>query len=132
MEQSNSKIERVLELIGLKGLDGLVVFSGGTCSILAPSYLHYFCECRPMGPRNAAVLTKDGRMALLVEPSWDAQRVSGKSWIKDVRGTANFTTDLVRVMREFALGGSIGIAGSREMSEEVYASVASMGKLEPV
>src|SRR3972149_4039393 len=111
MEQSNPKMERALELMSRKGLDGLVVFSGGTCSILAPSYLHYFCECRPVGPRNAALVAKTGKVALLVEPSWDAERISRKSWIRDVRGTSNFTADLVRMMREFALSGSIGIAG---------------------
>ncbi len=131
MEQSNRKMERALELIGQKGLNGLVVFSGGTCSILAPSYLHYFCECRPMGQRNAAVLAKDGRAALLVEPSWDAERVSGKSWIRDVRGTSNFTGDLVRLMRKFGLSGPVGIAGFREVVEEVYTAAGSVAALQP-
>jgi len=131
MGQSNPKMERALELLGRKGLDGLVVFSGGTCSILAPSYLHYFCECRPMGPRNAAVLAKTGKVAVLVEPPGDAERVSGKSWIKDVRGTSKFTADLVRMMREFALSGPVGIAGSREVTEEVYAAAGSVATLQP-
>jgi Xaa-Pro dipeptidase len=131
MEQNNPKMERALGLMGQKGLDGLVVFSGGTCSILAPSYLHYFCECRPMGPRNAAVLAKTGKVALLVEPSWDAERVSSTSWIKDVRGTSNFTADLVRLMRKFALSGPVGIAGSREITEEVYAAAARVATLQP-
>jgi Xaa-Pro dipeptidase len=131
MAEKNIKLEKVLELINKKGLDGLIVYSGGTCSILAPSYLHYFCGCRPMGPRNAAVLTKSGKVALLVEPSWDAERVSGKSWINDVRGTANFTRDLVRLLRRFALTGPVGVAGFREMAEEVYVAASSVAELQP-
>ena len=49
MSDTNLKLEKSLELINKKGLDGLIVYSGGTCSILAPSYLHYFCEVQAAG-----------------------------------------------------------------------------------
>jgi Xaa-Pro dipeptidase len=131
MAQMNLKLEKSLELINKKGLAGLIVYSGGTCSILSPSYLHYFCGCRPMGTRNAALLTKTGKIALLVEPSWDAERVSARSWIKDVRGTTNFKRDLVRLLRRFGLSGPVGVAGSGEMTEEVYAAASSVAELQP-
>jgi len=132
MAEMNLKLEKSLELINSKGLNGLIVYSGGTCSILAPSYLHYFCGCRPMGPRNAALLTTTGKVALLIQPSWDAQRVSDKSWIKNVWGSANFKRDLVRLMRKFGLTGPVGLAGSAEMTEEVYAAASSVADLQPV
>lgn len=131
MAESNRKVEKVVELISKAGLEGLIVYSGGTCSILAPSYLHYFCECRPMGPRNAALVTKAGKVALLVEPSWDAERVVTKSWIKDVRGTSTFTRDLARLLRKLGLTGPVGVAGSREMTEEVHVAASAVAELQP-
>ncbi len=131
MTEKNVKLNKSLELINRKGLDGLIVYSGGTCSILAPSYLHYFCGCRPMGPRNAALVTKAGKVVLLVEPWWDAERVSAKSWIKDVRGTSDFKRDLVRLLRRFSLKGPVGVAGSAEMTEEVYAAASAVAELQP-
>jgi Xaa-Pro aminopeptidase len=130
MSDPNLKLEQSLELINKKRLDGLIVYSGGTCSILAPSYLHYFCGCRTMG-RGAVVLSKTGKVALLVEPSWDAERVSGRSWINDVRGTANFKRDLARLLRRFGLTGPVGVAGSGEMAEEIYVAVSAVAELQP-
>ncbi len=131
MSDPNLKLEKSVELINKKGLNGLIVYSGGTCSILAPSYLHYFCGCRPMGQRNAAVVTKEGKAALLIEPSWDVERVRMKSWIKDVRGSANFTRDLERLLRKFGLSGPVGVAGSAEMTEEVYTAASAVAGLAP-
>ncbi|HVN25775.1 MAG TPA: Xaa-Pro peptidase family protein [Syntrophorhabdales bacterium] len=131
MAEMNNRLTRSLELINKKGLNGLIVYSGGTCSILAPSYLHYFCGCRPMGARNAAVVTKTGKPVLLMEPSWDAERVRMKSWIKDVRGSADFTRDLVRLLRRLGLAGPVGVAGSAEMTEEVYTAASSVVELQP-
>ena len=130
MSDTNLKLEKSLDLINRKGLSGLIIYSGGTCSILAPSYLHYFCGCRSMG-RGAAVLSKTGKLALLVEPSWDAERVSARSWIKDVRGTSNFKGDLARLLRRFALTGPVGVVGSAEMTEEVYVAASVVAELQP-
>ena len=33
MAEKNPKLEKSLELINKKGLDGLIIYSGGTCSI---------------------------------------------------------------------------------------------------
>jgi len=117
------KVEKVLRLIEQKKLGGLIIFSRGTCSILMPSYLHYFAGFRPMGPRNAAVISRSGDITLLIEPEWDTARVSSKTWVKDVRGTTSFTRDLLNVMARHKLGKPIGVVGSREMAEEVYAAI---------
>lgn len=82
---NNRKHQKALDLIQERGLDGLIVYSEGTCSILGPSYLYYFSEFRPMGPHNAAVLSKGGDVVLLVAPPRDALRAANKSWIDDVR-----------------------------------------------
>ncbi len=131
MADMNPRLAGSLELIKKKGLNGLIVYSGGTCSILAPSYLHYFCGCRPMGARNAAVVTKDGKVALLIEPVWDVERVRAKSWIADVHGSGDFNRDLVKLMRKFGLTGPVGVAASAEMTEEVYAAVSTAAELQP-
>jgi Xaa-Pro aminopeptidase len=131
MSDPNLKLEKTLELINKKGLDGLIIYSGGTCSILGPSYLTYFCEARPLGPRNCAVVTKDGRVSLLVEPVWDAPRMAAKAWITDVRGTSRFTDDLLEIVKGYGVNGTMGLVGGREMSEEVYAAISGKVKLEP-
>ncbi len=129
--ETNANLAASLELIRKKGLEGLIVYSGGTCSILAPSYLHYFCGCRPMGARNAAVVTKSGQSALLIEPAWDTERVRAKSWISNVRGSTDFNRDLVRLLKKLGMSGPVGVAGSAEMSEEVYAAASSVVELQP-
>lgn len=112
-----------MRLLEQRGLDGLIVYSGGTCSILRPSYLHYFSEFKPMGPRNAAVISKTGDTALLVEPEWDEIRASTKTWIDDIRGTSDFLKDLREVMRQFKMKGPVGVVGSKEMTHEVYTGI---------
>ncbi len=123
MNGANAKLERVVELMNQKGLNGLIVYSRGVFNILSPTYLHYFSEMRPMGPRNAAVVSKSGDVALLVEPAWDSLRVSGKTWIKDVRGSSDFLKDLTGIMRKFKISGAVGVAGGKEMTQEIYAAV---------
>jgi Xaa-Pro aminopeptidase len=114
-----------------RGLDGLIVFSDGISSILRPSYLHYFSEFKPMGPRNAAILSRSGKVALLVEPPWDAHRASEKTWIRDVRGTSHFIRDLLKILEEFNLKGPVGVAGIQEMKEDVYLGIKRKIELNP-
>jgi Xaa-Pro dipeptidase len=129
MSENHSKREKTLDLLKKKTVDGLIVFSGGTCSILRPSYLHYFAGFRPLGPRNAAVVSRTGEIKLLVDPPWDAPRAKEKSWIEDVKGTADFVNDLVSAMREFGISGSVGLIGSREMTRVVYEAVAGQARI---
>jgi len=83
---ANIKLEKAVRLMNQKGLKGLIIYSRGLCNMLSPNYLQYFAEFRPMGPRNAAVVTSSGEAVLLVDPPWDSFRASSKTWIKDVRG----------------------------------------------
>jgi hypothetical protein len=53
-ESTESKKEKAVQMMTDKGLDGLIVFSRGTISILSPSYFHYFAGFRTLGPNNAA------------------------------------------------------------------------------
>lgn len=131
MAGRNFAMEKALELINKKGLDGLIVYSAGTCSILGPSYLTYFCEVRPLGPRNCAVLTRDGKVTLLVEPAWDAARMAEKGWIIDVRGTSRFSDDLLGILQGYGMVGTVGLVAGREMAEELYATLSAKVKLEP-
>ena len=123
MAKDNIKRSKALELMAQKGLNGLIIYNDGTNSILLPSYLHYFSEFKPLGPRNAAVLSKSGEVALLVDPAWDCLRASEKSWIGDVRGSSNFLGDLLGLVREFGIKGPVGLAGSGTMVQEIYAGL---------
>jgi Xaa-Pro dipeptidase len=132
MASDQTKLEKTLVLMGERGLDGLIVYSSGTCSILAPSYLHCFAEVRPLGRHNAAVVTRDGRITLLFEPGWDRARLASKTWITDLRPATDFPSDLVRILDEYGLSaGTVGLAGNREVPEEVYAAITAKVKAKP-
>lgn len=120
MAVDHVKLNKAVTLLNQKGLNGLIIYSNGAANILRPNHLHYFSGCRPLGSRNAAVVSKSGDVVLLVTPRWDSARSSSKSWIKDVRGTSTFVNDLVSTMREFHVTESVGLAGSDEMATEVY------------
>jgi Xaa-Pro dipeptidase len=123
MNGANTKLEKAVRLMNQKGLNGLIIYSRGVFNILSPSYLHYFSEVRPMGPRNAAVVSRSGDVVLLVEPPWDSLRTSAKSWIKDVRGTSDFVKDLTGIIRKLKISGPVGVVGSKEMTQEVYSGI---------
>lgn len=130
MPQENLKFERAVEAIGKKGLDGLIVYSNGTCDILGAKNLFYFAEFRPLGPHNAAVISKRGEAVLLVEPEWDAARAKRFSWIKDVRGTADFIKTMPDLMDEFKLTRKVGIVAYKEMTEAVYKCIGKKADTE--
>ena len=123
MSDGNVKLRRAVELLNQRGLDGLIIYSNGTSCILRPSYFYYFSELKPLGPRNAAILSKSGEIALLVDPPWDSIRASTKSWISDIRGSSDFHKDLTGILRGFKITGSLGLAGSGEMTEDLYADI---------
>ncbi len=130
MKGANIKLEKTVRLMNQKGLNGLIIYSKGVCNILSPSYLHYFSEFRPMGSRNAAVVAKSGEVVLLVEPAWDSFRAAAKSWIKDVQGGSDFVKDLTGIMRRLKISGPVGVAGSREMTQEVYSGIKKEADLQ--
>ncbi|MBW1996977.1 MAG: aminopeptidase P family protein [Deltaproteobacteria bacterium] len=127
----NRKLEKALDLMKQKDLASLVIFSGGTCSILRPSYLYYFSEFRPMGPRNAAVVSSAGDVQLLVEPASDATRARAKTWIEKVRGTSSFARDLVSILQKLAPMGPVGVVGGVEMTRETYLALERENNLVP-
>lgn len=129
VNKNNIKFNKALNLIRQKGLDGLIIYSGGTCSILRPSYLYYFSEFRPMGPRNAAIISKVGDVTLLVEPQWDAARAAKESWIGDVGGTSDFVKDLLDMLRRLGITGPVGVVGSKEMTQDVYTGIEKAAKI---
>ena len=133
MAVDNVKLTKAVELLNQKGLNGLIVYSNGAANILRPNFLHYFSGCKPLGSRNAAVISKSGEILLLVTPASDAARSSSRSWIKDVRGTSlsAFVNDLKKAIKELRMTGSIGLVGSGEMTTEVYDGVRKVANLVP-
>jgi Xaa-Pro aminopeptidase len=129
VNQDHAKLHKVIALLKQKDLVGLIIYSGGTCSILRPSYLYYFSEFKPMGLRNAAVISKSGDIGLLVEPKWDEVRASRKSWIRDVRGTSDFLDDLLKTMRQYKIKGPVGVVGSKEMTSDIYLGIEKQAEL---
>ena len=63
MAADHVKLTKAVELLNQKGLNGLIVYSNGAANILRPNYLHYFSGCKPLGSRNAAVISKSGDVA---------------------------------------------------------------------
>lgn len=131
MGKTGRKLEKTIKMMNDKGLDGLVVFSRGNISVLGPSYLHYFAGVRLFGRMSAAVVNKSGDVVLLVGPSWDVPRVTGKTWISDVRGANAFPSDVTKTMKELGISGTVGLIGQREITEEAYTAIASAAKVEP-
>lgn len=123
MSNDNVKLNKAINLLNQKGFNGLIIYSNGTRSVSRPSYLHYFSEFKPLGPKNTAIISKSGDITLLVEPQWDSIRVSKKSWISDVRGSLNFIKDLTDIMREYKIAGYVGVVGSGEMTQDIYDAI---------
>jgi Xaa-Pro dipeptidase len=125
MNGTNIKLEKILKLMKEKELQGLIIYSNGICNILRPSYLHYFAEFKPLGTRNAAVVSQSGAVSLIVSPAWDAVRASAASWITDVHSSVEFVEDLRHIMDRLNIKGKVGLVGAGEMVQEVYAAIAS-------
>jgi Xaa-Pro dipeptidase len=131
MRSEHVKLTTALDQLNAKGLNGLIVYSDGLSSLLRPAYLHYFSEFKPLGPRNAAIVARSGKIALVVEPAWDVPRVSRKTWIRDVRGSTRFVKDLMNILEEFDLKGPVGVVGSPEMKEDLYLALKRTVELKP-
>jgi len=129
---ANIKMGKVIRLMNQKGLNGLLIYSRGVSNMLTPSYLQYLAEFRPMGPRNAAVVTKSGEVVLMVDPPWDSFRASSKTWIKDVHGGSDFVKDLVGLLRQLKLSGPVGVVASREMTFDVYTAIKKVVDVQKV
>ena len=132
MAQDHVKLKKVLDFLNKGDLDGLIIYSNGTCNILGPKYLYYFAEFRPLGPNNAAVVAKNGKAVLLVEPKWDAKRAGQHSWIEDVRGSSDFSKDLIDLMNALNLNNKVGVVASGEMTEKIYSEIENVTRIEPV
>lgn len=131
LRQGHRKLDEVVGLMRARGLDGLMVYSDGTCNILRASYLHYFSDVAPMGPHNAAVVSSDGRVTLLVQPAWDVGRARRRSWIDDVRGVHEFGGAVSDSLRRLEIAGRVGLAGGRQMPHPVHAAISKTVALEP-
>lgn len=106
-----ARLDTALRLIRQRGLGGLLVYSDGSSNILRASHLKYFAGFTPMGPHACAVVTSDGRAALVVQPRWDVSRARRHSWIADVRGTDDIAETLIELLRDLGLCGPMGLAG---------------------
>ncbi len=124
------KLNKVVERINERGLDGLVIYSRGTCFVLRPAWLYYFSGFKPMGKNNAAVISKSGQVALLIEPPWDSVRVQARTWIRDIRGTSDFLNDLAEILQDFRITGSVGVIGSDDMALDLYQVIANKARIQ--
>lgn len=132
MAQDHMKLKKAIDFLNKRDLDGLIIYSNGTCNILGPKYLYYFAEFRPLGPNNAAIVARNGDIVLLVEPEWDCRRAARHSWIEEVRGTSDFSKDLIEHMKALNLKNRVGVAASDEMTEAIYSEIEKIVHIEPV
>lgn len=123
------KLREAIRLLHERGLDGLVVYSDGTCNILRASYLRYFAEYAPLGPHAAAVIASSGAVSLLVQPGWDVTRVKRHTWIEDVRGTDDFPNELPATLSRLGVAGQVGLVGGRQMPHPAYEALAGAVRL---
>jgi len=130
MSDPNAKLQKAVEIIHRRGLDGLIIYSNGACFVLKPFYFYYFTEFRPMGPNNVIILSKKGDVVLLMEPPWDSARASQKSWIRDIRSTSHFLRDLRETLRKLHMTGTVGIAGASEMTYPLYEGIRQEAAIE--
>jgi Xaa-Pro dipeptidase len=128
MNASDLKKTKAVDLLEKRGLNGLVIYSNGAFHFLRSNCLHYFSDWRPLGPNNAAIFSGSGQVVLLVEPTWDLKRASEKTWIKDTRGTSDFLNDLTSTIRELNISGPIGVAGSGDITIDVYRAIEEVGE----
>jgi len=131
MTRNRRKLDEAVRLMRQRGLDGLVVYSDGTCNILRASYLHYFSEMAPMGPHSAAVVSSGGHVTLLVQPSWDVGRARRNSWIEDLQGVDDFAGAISDTLRRLQIHGRVGLAGGLQMPHPVHAAMSRTVTLEP-
>lgn len=115
MTLANRRRDAAVRLMRARDLDGLLVYSDGSCNILRASYLRYFAGFAPLGPHACAMVSGTGQAALLVQPPWDVARVRRHSWIADVRGTDDVAGLAIEVMRDFGIRGPVGLAGGSLM-----------------
>jgi Xaa-Pro aminopeptidase len=131
MTESSIKLDKASKLANQKGYDGLIIYSDGPCVMATPSYFYYFAGTRPLGSNSAIILSKSGDRVLLVEPAWDLHRACKKSGISNTRGTNAFAPDLVRVMQDLKITGSVGVIGTRLMSNDLFSAISKQAKVEP-
>jgi len=131
MNNTNRRLNKTLAILQQQDLDGLVIYSSGSYDLLHPNYLRYFSDFKPLCSNNAAILSRSGEIALLVEPPWDAGRALTHSWIANVIGTSSFTEDLSDLLHKFQIRGSVGIAGLKEMTEAVYSTIEKIVNIQP-
>lgn len=129
MDKKNIKLSKVVDYLNETGLEGLIIYSNGSFHFLQPALLQYFAGWRPMGPHNAAIVSKTGDVILIIQPKWDKERANRQSWIKDVRGTSDFMTDIQDVMKRFNFSGSIGMAGTKEAPIDIYNTILNFGEV---
>lgn len=131
MAGHEKKLERVLDLMKQKGLNGLIIYSNGTRNMLTPSYFQYFAGLRPLGSNNAMIISKSGDVCILFQPKWDSGRMFKNCWVTDLRGSVNFATELPALMREMKIKGPVGVMGSKQMTEDVYVSLSKAINIRP-
>lgn len=131
MNNINRRLNKALALLQQQDLDGLVIYSNGSYDLLRPNYLRYFSDFKPLCSNNAAILSRSGDLALLIEPHWDAGRARTQSWVANVIGTSNFTEDLSGLLHKFQIRGSVGVAGLKEMTEAVYSTIEKIVNIQP-
>ena len=122
----NHRLAKCIKFLQQQDLDGLIIYSKGAVHILRPAYFYYFTGVRPLDGKSAVVVSKSGQVVLLMESSCGIGRVAGKTWISDIRDSVDFTCDLPSIMRELKIDSSVGIAGIKEISTDVYDKISQI------
>jgi Xaa-Pro dipeptidase len=123
VKKGSENLDIVLKLLKENGLGGLIIYAYGAYQMFSPTYVYYFSGFRPSGMNSAVVISRSGNAVLLIEPQVDVRRATEKTWITNVKGTSNFTADLVSAINELNITGKLGITGSRNMNSNLYQGI---------
>lgn len=118
------RIAAVREKVAEAGLDALVVLGDGRHHFIAENLCWWLSGVRQLSRDAAVVLPRDGEAVLVGGPVWDAERLTARGWVGQVRATDDIAATLAAVLDE--LGGQrLGVAGAAAGSADVGASLAT-------
>jgi Xaa-Pro aminopeptidase len=105
------RVQAVTASLAGEGVDALVALTTSFHSFLEPDAVLLLTGFKPMG-ETAVCVHRDGRMALVVTPAWDAARARERSGLETVIAADHLAEPVAGLMGEWGVArGRIGASG---------------------
>jgi Xaa-Pro aminopeptidase len=106
-----TRLQAVTKALAGAGLDALVALTTSFHSFLEPDSVLLLASFKPMG-ESAVCVHRDGRIALIVTPAWDAARARERSGLDTVIAADDLAAPIARLMADWGVAkGKAGVAG---------------------